>query len=136
MRPMWRVALACAAVLVNAPGTAATSLERGVAAEEGGRYQEAIAILTLALDERELASEAEIGLAYWHRGRAKAGLGDCAGAIPDWETAMALNASPDVYGHLGFCHFRLKQYEEAKPYLEFDVKSFPNAPTYMLLGKA
>jgi tetratricopeptide (TPR) repeat protein len=107
-----------------------------VAAVEAERFQEAIAILTQALDGRQLKSVEEIGLAYWHRGRAKASLDDCAGAIPDWEEAMALDASPDVYSSLGFCHFQLNQYEEAIPYLGFDAKNFPNAATFTLLGKA
>jgi TPR repeat protein len=115
---------------------AQTPLERGVAAVEAERFQEAIAILTQALDGRQLKSVEDIGLAYWHRGRAKASLGDCAGAIPDWEKAMAADASPDVYSNLGYCHFRLKQYEEAIPYLGFDAKNFPNAATFTLLGKA
>ena len=115
---------------------AQTPLERGIAAMEAERFQQAIAILTQALDGRQLKSVEEIGLAYWHRGRAKASLGDCAGAIPDWEEAMALDASPDVYSNLGYCHFRLKQYDEAIPYLGFDAKNFPNAATFTLLGKA
>ena len=136
MHTMLRLALACVAVLSSTPGMAQTPLERGVAAVEAERFQEAIAILTQALDGRQLKSVEEIGLAYWHRGRAKASLGDCAGAIPDWEEAMALDASPDVYSNLGYCHFRLKQYEEAIPYLGFDAKNFPNAATFTLLGKA
>ena len=129
-------ALACGVLLSSMPAMAQTPLERGVAAVEAERFQEAIAILTQALDGRQLKSVEEIGLAYWHRGRAKASLGDCAGAIPDWEEAMALDASPDVYSNLGYCHFRLKQYEEAIPYLGFDAKNFPNAATFTLLGKA
>jgi hypothetical protein len=136
MHTMLRLALACVAVLSSTPGMAQTPLERGVAAVEAERFQEAIAILTQALDGRQLKSVEEIGLAYWHRGRAKASLDDCAGAIPDWEEAMALDASPDVYSSLGFCHFQLKQYEEAIPYLVFDAKNFPNAATFTLLGKA
>ena len=136
MHTMLRLALACVAVLSSTAGMAQTPLERGVAAVEAERFQEAIAILTQALDGRQLKSVEEIGLAYWHRGRAKASLDDCAGAIPDWEEAMALDASPDVYSNLGFCHFQLKQYEEAIPYLGFDAKNFPNAATFTLLGKA
>jgi tetratricopeptide (TPR) repeat protein len=49
---------------------------------------------------------------------------------------QALDASPDVYSNLGYCHFRLKQYEEAIPYLGFDAKNFSNATTFTLLGKA
>jgi TPR repeat protein len=136
MHTMLRLALACVAVLSSTPGMAQTPLERGIAAVEAERFQEAIAILTQALDGRQLKSVEEIGLAYWHRGRAKASLDDCAGAIPDWEEAMALDASPDVYSNLGYCHFRQKQYEEAIPYLGFDAKNFPNAATFTLLGKA
>jgi TPR repeat protein len=136
MHTMLRLVLACGVLLASTPGMAQTPLERGIAAMEAERFQEAIAILTQALDGRQLKSVEEIGLAYWHRGRAKASLDDCAGAIPDWEEAMALDASPDVYSNLGFCHFRLKQYEEAIPYLGFDAKNFPNAATFTLLGKA
>ena len=136
MHTMLRLALACGVLLSSTPGMAQTPLERGVAAVEAERFQEAIAILTQALDGRQLKSVEEIGLAYWHRGRAKASLGDCAGAIPDWEEAMVRDASPDVYSNLGYCHFRLKQYEEAIPYLGFDAKNFPNAATFTLLGKA
>ena len=51
MHTMLRLALACVAVLSSTPGMAQTPLERGVAAVEAERFQEAIAILTQALTD-------------------------------------------------------------------------------------
>lgn len=64
--PLRAVASTLAALLLSTQVMAATPIERGIAAVDAERFQDAIAILTQALDGRELKSTAEVGLAYWH----------------------------------------------------------------------
>lgn len=134
MRPMLRAAAASAALLYATSGMARTPFERGVAALDAERYQEAIAAFTQAITEAR--NDTDLPQAHFHRGKAEASRGNCKAAIEDWMVALAVEAPPDVYANLAYCHFQLEQYQEAILFLEFDALNFPNTATFILLGKA
>jgi lipoprotein NlpI len=98
---------------------AADDANRAVMAARNGRYDEAIALFTSAINSDELGLKNR-AQAYAYRGIARATTGDYDGALLDLNSSVALDSdfNADAYAYRGYVKLVLGQAKEAAADLE------------------
>ncbi len=78
---------------------------------------------------RALASAPDSSLAHHVKGQVLRAESRCKEAIPEYETAIALDRSrAPSYAHVGWCKFLTGSVDEAIPYFEQAIRLSPHAP--------
>jgi adenylate cyclase len=81
------------------------------------------------LDTRALGSAPNSALAHYVKGQVLRAQARCGEAIPEYETAIALDRSrAPAYAHLGWCKFLSGAMDGAIPYLEQAIHLSPHEP--------
>jgi adenylate cyclase len=81
------------------------------------------------LDASALAREPNSALAHYVRGQVLRAQGRCGEAIPEYETAIALDRSrAPAYAHVGWCKFLSGAIDGAVAYLEQAIRLSPHEP--------
>ncbi|HUC69850.1 MAG TPA: tetratricopeptide repeat protein [Stellaceae bacterium] len=81
------------------------------------------------LDQRALAAAPNSAIAHYVKGQVLRAQSRCSEAIPEYETAIALDRSrAPAYAHVGWCKFLSGSMDGAVPYIEQAIHLSPHEP--------